>query len=146
MRLFICLIYYIFVCFSLCVWFLLLFFPTRKVDTENDSGHAVSCRFWTYYSDNITAEEAYDRLRGTGPQTWGYVEVRPGAHSFYWLHFSVHPDGYLNRPLILWLQVPYMDWLIHWFNGWGIYLTNNLKCHTVKYIIWDNNENTTGTY
>jgi len=36
---------------------------------------------------------------------WGYVDVRPGAHMFYWLYLSSHADGYLNRPLIIWLQV-----------------------------------------
>ena len=36
---------------------------------------------------------------------WGYVDVRPGAHMFYWLYLSSHADGYLERPLIIWLQV-----------------------------------------
>jgi len=38
---------------------------------------------------------------------WGYLDVRPGAHMFYWLYHSYHPDGYLQRPLIIWLQVRY---------------------------------------
>ena len=36
---------------------------------------------------------------------WGYVDVRRGAHMFYWLYLSSHADGYLQRPLIIWLQV-----------------------------------------
>jgi len=36
---------------------------------------------------------------------WGYVDVRPGAHMFYWLYLSSHADAYLERPLIIWLQV-----------------------------------------
>ncbi|KAH9498900.1 Retinoid-inducible serine carboxypeptidase [Bulinus truncatus] len=35
---------------------------------------------------------------------WGYVQVRPKAHLFYWLYFTTHQSGYRNRPLILWLQ------------------------------------------
>jgi len=37
---------------------------------------------------------------------WGYIHVRPGVHMFYWLFHSNHADGYVKRPLILWLQVP----------------------------------------
>jgi len=40
-----------------------------------------------------------------GTEFWGYVDVRPGAHMFYWLYHSYHADGYRNRPLIIWLQV-----------------------------------------
>ncbi|XP_071443734.1 retinoid-inducible serine carboxypeptidase-like isoform X1 [Hetaerina americana] len=43
---------------------------------------------------------------GQGPnrkQAWGYVDVRPGAHIFWWLHYA---DGEKNilKPLVLWLQ------------------------------------------
>lgn len=44
-------------------------------------------------------------LYSSGTEIWNYVDVRPGAHMFYWLYHTYHPDGYLNRPLILWLQV-----------------------------------------
>jgi len=39
-----------------------------------------------------------------GTEAWDYVDVREGAHMFYWLYQSYHPDGYLTRPLVLWLQ------------------------------------------
>ena len=39
------------------------------------------------------------------PQSWGYADVRQGAHKFYWLFNTTHADGPTNRPLILWLQV-----------------------------------------
>jgi len=45
------------------------------------------------------------RSNEDGTEFWGYVDVRPGAHMFYWLYHSYHPDGYLQRPLIIWLQV-----------------------------------------
>ena len=39
-----------------------------------------------------------------GSEEWGYIPLRPGASMFYWFYRTTHPDGYLNRPLILWLQ------------------------------------------
>ena len=41
---------------------------------------------------------------GDGSEEWGYIPVRPGASMFYWFYRSTHPDGYLNRPIVLWLQ------------------------------------------
>lgn len=36
---------------------------------------------------------------------WGYVDVRTGAHMFYWLHYSKAPvKRYVDRPLVIWLQ------------------------------------------
>ena len=43
-----------------------------------------------------------------GSEEWGYAPVRPGASMFYWFYKTTHPDGDLDRPIILWLQV----WLI----------------------------------
>ena len=39
-----------------------------------------------------------------GSEEWGYIPLRPGASMFYWFYRTTHPDGYLNRPIILWLQ------------------------------------------
>lgn len=37
--------------------------------------------------------------------TWGYFDVRTGAHMFYWLYFTKAPvKRYTDRPLIIWLQ------------------------------------------
>jgi len=44
-----------------------------------------------------------DRRDVDGEQ-WGIVDVRPDAHMFYWFYYTTHEDGYLNRPLVLWLQ------------------------------------------
>ncbi|XP_058827051.1 retinoid-inducible serine carboxypeptidase-like [Topomyia yanbarensis] len=43
---------------------------------------------------------------GPGKQDWGFVEVRPGAHMFWWLHYTTDTNAqhYTNRPLIVWLQ------------------------------------------
>ena len=47
-------------------------------------------------------------LRGQTPdgsERWGYTDVRPGAHMFWWLYHTTHSEGYTNRPLLIWLQV-----------------------------------------
>ncbi|KAL1403332.1 hypothetical protein pipiens_019414 [Culex pipiens pipiens] len=42
---------------------------------------------------------------GPGKQSWDFVEVRPGAHMFYWLYYTTASDeDYSERPLIIWLQ------------------------------------------
>ncbi|KAH8394251.1 hypothetical protein KR215_010682, partial [Drosophila sulfurigaster] len=45
--------------------------------------------------------------RGIGPgeQDWNYVEVRKGAHLFYWLHYTTaNVSSFEERPLVIWLQ------------------------------------------
>ena len=39
-------------------------------------------------------------------ESWGYVDVRPGAHSFWWLYGAnvTDPATRPSQPLILWLQ------------------------------------------
>lgn len=42
---------------------------------------------------------------GPGMQDWGYVEVRNGAHMFWWLYYTTASvDEYTDRPLLIWLQ------------------------------------------
>lgn len=42
---------------------------------------------------------------GTFRQDFGYVDVRPGAHMFYWLFYTTADvTNYTERPLIVWLQ------------------------------------------
>ncbi|CAL8100254.1 unnamed protein product [Orchesella dallaii] len=43
-------------------------------------------------------------LKNGGKQTWGYVEVRPGANMFWWLYYTTATVDYTKKPLILWLQ------------------------------------------
>ena len=38
-------------------------------------------------------------------EDWGYVDVRPGVHMFYWLYSAETAEATKDRPLILWLQV-----------------------------------------
>ena len=44
----------------------------------------------------MTKTEMYPGLH----QRWGYADVRPGAHTFWWLMESPNKD----KPLIMWLQ------------------------------------------
>ncbi|XP_017136987.1 retinoid-inducible serine carboxypeptidase [Drosophila miranda] len=42
---------------------------------------------------------------GPGEQDWGFVDVRPGAHMFYWLYYTTaNVSSYTERPLAIWLQ------------------------------------------
>ncbi|EDW69443.1 retinoid-inducible serine carboxypeptidase [Drosophila virilis] len=42
---------------------------------------------------------------GPGEQDWGFVDVRTGAHMFYWLYYtSANVSSYTERPLAIWLQ------------------------------------------
>ncbi|XP_034668370.1 retinoid-inducible serine carboxypeptidase [Drosophila subobscura] len=42
---------------------------------------------------------------GPGAQDWDYVEVRKGAHLFYWLHYTTaNVSAFTERPLVIWLQ------------------------------------------
>ena len=39
-------------------------------------------------------------------ETWGYVDVREGAHMFWWLYYADSPSAsYTELPLVMWLQV-----------------------------------------
>ncbi|KAM9844054.1 retinoid-inducible serine carboxypeptidase [Aulostomus maculatus] len=40
-----------------------------------------------------------------GPEAWNYVDVRDGAHMFWWLYYADSPSaGYTELPLVMWLQ------------------------------------------
>ncbi|KAH8410046.1 hypothetical protein KR009_004723, partial [Drosophila setifemur] len=42
---------------------------------------------------------------GPGEQDWDYVEVRRGAHLFYWLFYTTaNVTDFSERPLVVWLQ------------------------------------------
>ncbi|CAO1324803.1 unnamed protein product [Diamesa hyperborea] len=47
----------------------------------------------------------FERGFGDFPQDWGYVDVREGAHMFWWLHYTVADvPKHTDRPLVIWLQ------------------------------------------
>jgi len=70
-------------------------------------GHSFELKTLLKEAQNARRSESESRHRHNANETefWGYVTVRPGAHMFYWLYHSYHHDGYLKRPLIIWLQV-----------------------------------------
>ncbi|KAG7221979.1 hypothetical protein INR49_028262, partial [Caranx melampygus] len=40
-----------------------------------------------------------------GKEAWNYVDVRDGAHMFWWLYYADSPSsGYMDLPLVMWLQ------------------------------------------
>lgn len=42
----------------------------------------------------------------TDQEAWSYVEVRDGAHMFWWLYYADSPTAdYRDLPLVMWLQV-----------------------------------------
>jgi len=43
---------------------------------------------------------------GPGNQKWGFVDVREGAHMFWWLYYTTSPNvsSPVERPLAIWLQ------------------------------------------
>ncbi|CAD0199722.1 unnamed protein product [Chrysodeixis includens] len=41
---------------------------------------------------------------GPFKQAFNYVNVREGAHMFYWLFYTTATENYTERPLIVWLQ------------------------------------------
>lgn len=42
---------------------------------------------------------------GPGMQDWGFVEVRKGAHMFWWLYYTTADVAeFTDRPLLIWLQ------------------------------------------
>jgi len=40
---------------------------------------------------------------GPGEQEYGYVDVRPKAHMFYWLYHTTAEKDCSKRPLVMWL-------------------------------------------
>ena len=55
---------------------------------------------YVYITDGLSARgETED-----GSEEWEYIPLRPCASMFYWFYRTIHPDGYLNRPIVLWLQ------------------------------------------
>ncbi|XP_043478887.1 retinoid-inducible serine carboxypeptidase-like [Leptopilina heterotoma] len=48
---------------------------------------------------------SYGKYGFRGEQEWGFVTVRPGAHIFYWLHYTTaNVSLYTEKPLIIWLE------------------------------------------
>ncbi|CAB0030123.1 unnamed protein product [Trichogramma brassicae] len=41
---------------------------------------------------------------GDNTQDWGYAEVRPGAHMFWWLYYANVTTDFAEKPLVIWLQ------------------------------------------
>ncbi|KAF2898897.1 hypothetical protein ILUMI_07280 [Ignelater luminosus] len=53
------------------------------------------------YDNRVSAKKGF----GPGEQDYGYVEVRPQAHMFWWLYeTTANVTSITNKPLVIWLQ------------------------------------------
>ena len=76
----------------------------------------------------MTFEPYMESVGSSDGERWGYVRTRPEASMFWWLYHSTHPDGYVNRPLVIWLQVGLLltcvvdvpDSMFHWLQAVNI--------------------------
>ena len=67
--------------------------------------HMIAPLLRTYYFTATSFNPYMESVGSSEGQRWGYVRTRPEASMFWWLYHSTHPDGYINRPLVIWLQV-----------------------------------------
>ena len=84
--------------------------------------------FCTHFADDFVPHE--EECGGTedNMEKWCYVNIRPGAHSFYWLYRSTHAEGWENRPLVMWLQVTFFV-----FKIFLLWLTKSLTVYIQIY-------------
>ncbi|KAJ8667662.1 hypothetical protein QAD02_009325 [Eretmocerus hayati] len=78
------------------------FLQGRKlIITKNKSIKSSSHNFYTLL-DTVQGKKGF----GNGEQDWGYVDVRPGAHMFWWLYYTTNTavSNYYDKPLLIWLQ------------------------------------------
>ncbi|CAK7332115.1 unnamed protein product [Dovyalis caffra] len=68
-------------------------------------GFGLTAMFWPPY-DCFKKKVATGARTHDGSEEWGYVEVRPKAHMFWWLYRSSYrvEDSSKPWPIILWLQ------------------------------------------
>lgn len=50
------------------------------------------------------APNAPKAIPGPGGEDWGYMDVRTGAHMFYWLYTSTDNPDPTQLPIVIWLQ------------------------------------------
>ncbi|XP_054464290.1 retinoid-inducible serine carboxypeptidase [Anoplopoma fimbria] len=63
---------------------------------------AAACSLWFFLA--FVADTGLSRPP-TGKEAWSYVEVRDGAHMFWWLYYAdSQAAGFENLPLVMWLQ------------------------------------------
>lgn len=68
------------------------------------------CRFFNITFNQVTLHAADPQASsngngfGPGQQDWGFVEVRKGAHKFWWLYLTTTNAEPTTRPLAIWLQ------------------------------------------
>ncbi|KAG7277233.1 hypothetical protein CRUP_015281 [Coryphaenoides rupestris] len=89
------------------LWLPIVILPCQL--TESSSGGSLDDL------NNETLENLRDLRIAPGPgrqqcsasdEVWGYVDVRDGAHMFWWLYYADSPAAaHQHLPLVMWLQV-----------------------------------------
>jgi hypothetical protein len=59
-----------------------------------------------FLAATVYAATVYAAPLALSNESWAYVDVRPGAHMFYWLYQAETSN---QSPLVMWLQGPSMD-------------------------------------
>lgn len=63
---------------------------------------------WLYvtclYSGSLELMQSNRHGFVPGRQDWEFVEVRSGAHQFWWLYLTTFDRNFTTRPLAIWLQ------------------------------------------
>ncbi|XP_008549613.1 retinoid-inducible serine carboxypeptidase [Microplitis demolitor] len=69
---------------------------------------------WIFFSSYFIFYAQVNKVEGkkgfgVGEQDWSYVEVRPGAHMFWWLYYANPPNkpanfNALSKPLVIWVH------------------------------------------
>lgn len=61
-----------------------------------------------YFLTNLNepTSAAFSSPLSASDEVWGYVDVRDGAHMFWWLYYADSPAAaHQHLPLVMWLQV-----------------------------------------
>lgn len=68
-------------------------------------GRPTSCAVVVLLLVSLSTDGVFAGPVSVAKESWGYVDVREGAHMFWWLYYANNPGtGYTDLPLVMWLQ------------------------------------------
>ncbi|XP_031421135.1 retinoid-inducible serine carboxypeptidase [Clupea harengus] len=68
-------------------------------------GRPTTCTVATMLLLFLSIHSGFSGPVSAAKESWGYVDVREGAHMFWWLYYANSPDNsYTELPLVMWLQ------------------------------------------
>lgn len=74
----------------------------KDIDTVPLCG--IFCNLISRFHFSVEGQKNARRLKDS-EEDWGYVNVREGAYTFWWLYYYSGNGSYLDQPLVMWLQV-----------------------------------------